>query len=200
MSRAYEDDNLVLKKHRVSCFDLGYELHPTLDLLTPGFTQPFETRDLILRTQALAEAISNSHLSLTCNDAVLIPAVLATLSLLEDNDTIIGYSSSAANARLSRLGEELKDGLLSCGRLKVQDISNEPTSDKEKWRIYWFSKRNPESLQAAIDFFTTHPKINGAIFIVGFARSGSGGIISKSGSRRYRTIENATGLGEIYFL
>jgi hypothetical protein len=200
MNRVYEDSNLVLRKHRVSCFDLGYDLHPTLALITPGSTQSFEKRDLIQRTQAIAEGVSQGSITLIANDTDLIPAVLAALSLCEDSQKISAWSSANIPSNLSGFGLALLESLTEGGRFKSHDTSQQRSSCNEQWRIYWFAKDDRAKIQIAIDFFADHPDVKGAVFIIGYARSAVGGLQSRMGPRPYMAIENATGLGEIYFL
>ncbi len=200
MSRAYEDSNLVLRKHRVSCFDLGYDLHPTLGLITPGFTQSFETRDLIHRTQAITVGIRHESITLIANDTDLTPALIAALSLDEEPHKISGWCSADIPPNLSGFGQALLDSLTTGGRFNARDISKERSSINEQWRIYWFAKDDRAKIQIAIDFFVNHADVKGAVFIIGYARSAAGGLQSRLGLRPYKAIENATGLGEIYFL
>lgn len=200
MSGAYEDSNLAIRKHRLVCFDLGYELQPTLGLITPGVAQTFEIRDLIQRTQAIVDAISNESVSIVASDGDMVPPLLATLSLIERPHKITAYCSSQAASPASSFGKALWESLTSNGTLSIENVSAERSSRDEKWRIYWFSSDDRPKIQGALDFFVNHKDIKGAVFIVGYARSAAGGLLSQTGPRPYRAIENATGLGEIYFL
>lgn len=200
MKSVYEDRNLVLRKHRLSSFDLGYELHPLLDLISPGESETFETRDLIQRTRALAESISEGQLGLVSDDTKLTPALVTLLSLTNESQKVVGSSKSTSNLTLSAFGNDLLQTLISQTNLLIQDTPAGRIFSGEEWRVFWFAKDDRPAIGAAVDFFMHHPDVRGAVFIMGYARSAAGPLMSKSRSRPYQAIENATGLGEIYFL
>lgn len=197
MTLSYKDANISLRNHRLSYFDLGKALHPTIEVITGETGISFQVRELAARTVSIANLSSQPTIQLTTHEDSLTGVFLTALSLVEDERLIGTHSASIYESNLTPFGKGLLTHLTAIKRIQPHDKSR--STCESVYQIHWVHANRKSSIEEAVADLTSSPRRFGCIFILDFARAKNPNLTFYARDNPIHTIENATGLGEIYF-